>query len=96
MLSSPSESFGNVIVEAMNLNIPIIATDCGGPREILEDGKWGELVPIGDPHSMAVAILKNLSKKNKCNLKDRASFFSIEHQGCNYLNLFFCDDKPTK
>ncbi len=96
VLSSPSESFGNVIVEAMNLNIPIIATDCGGPREILEDGKWGEIVPIGDPHSMAVSIFKILSKKNKSNLKDRASYFSIENQGCNYLNLFFSDDKSTK
>ena len=61
VLSSTTEGFGIVIVEALACGLPVVSTDCkGGPREILQDGESGLLVPVGDHESMASAILRLL------------------------------------
>ena len=54
--SSVSEPFGNVVVEAMAYGLPVVATACDGPLEILENGRFGRIVPLGDPMQMAHAI----------------------------------------
>lgn len=52
-LSSRWEGTANVIIEAAALGIPIVATDCHyGPREVLQDGRYGELVPTRDPDAL--------------------------------------------
>lgn len=56
VLSSEWEAFGNVLVEAMALGTPVVATDCHGPKEILKDGALGRLVPRGDAETLAGAI----------------------------------------
>ncbi|MGA3170979.1 MAG: glycosyltransferase family 4 protein [Chthoniobacteraceae bacterium] len=56
VLPSIAEPFGLVLVEAMSLGRPVIATRAGGPREIVEDGVTGLLVPPSDPVSLAGAI----------------------------------------
>jgi len=61
VLSSRWEGLGNVLVEALALGTPVVATDCpNGPREILEDGRWGRLAPVGDNAALAEAILEAL------------------------------------
>jgi glycosyltransferase involved in cell wall biosynthesis len=62
VLSSAWEGLGNVLVEAMAVGTPVVSTDCkSGPAEILANGKYGLLTPVGDTKAMAQAILSVLS-----------------------------------
>lgn len=85
-LPSRYEGFGNVIVEAMACGCPVVSTDClSGPAEILDYGKYGELVPVEDAQSMANAISETLDNPHKANvLQNRASVFSLENQIDNW------------
>lgn len=61
VLTSSYEGLGNVLVEAMALGTPLVSTDCPhGPREILENGRFGALVPLDDPVSLSEAILNTM------------------------------------
>lgn len=60
ILSSWREPFGIVLAEALALGVPVVATDAGGPPEILEHGRYGRLVPPRDPDAMATAIRETL------------------------------------
>lgn len=90
VLSSISEGFGNVIVEAMACGTPVVSTDCpSGPNEILEDGKWGELVPPGKPDLLAGAIANSLENPLNRDIKTRAKFFSVDNAVEQYRNILF-------
>ncbi len=54
--TTATEGFGRVILEAMQLGVPVVATDCGGPRELVVDGETGFLVPPGDAAALAAKM----------------------------------------
>lgn len=91
VLSSRWEGFGNVIVEALNHGCPVVSTDCeSGPREILEDGKYGKLVPVGDADALAEAMYQSLNADHDLEaLKRRAKDFSVEKIAKQYLDVMF-------
>lgn len=89
VLSSLSEGFGNVLVEAMACGTTVVSTDCpSGPREILAEGKYGKLVPVRDSVSLAQAIIESLENPlNSDILRSRAEEFTVERISDQYLQL---------
>ena len=89
VLSSDYEGFGNVIVEALACGTPVVSTDCpSGPAEILENGRFGRLVPVGDVAALAQAIGAALDAPVDGDaLKRRAADFAPQIAARQYLDL---------
>ena len=88
VLSSAWEGFGNVLVEAMACGTPVISTDCpSGPAEILENGKWGRLVPVGDVDALAQAIVATLDASTHPDVAVRALDFVVDRAVAEYLRV---------
>ena len=96
VLSSHYEGLGNVLVEALALGIPIVSTNCpSGPEEILANGKYGHLVPVGDPVAMAEAMDKSLSGDHPVfDQKEALSRFDPELITDQYLEVLGFGNLP--
>jgi glycosyltransferase involved in cell wall biosynthesis len=65
-MSSSWEGMPVALIEALALGTPVVSTDCpSGPGEILDGGKYGDLVPMDDSEALAGAILKVFSGEKK-------------------------------
>lgn len=86
VVSSQYEGFGNVLVEALGVGTPVVSTDCpSGPSEILEQGKYGKLVPVGDAVEMSNAIIETLMHEHdSSSLIKRAKDFEVSTIGNQY------------
>ena len=90
-LSSKYEGLPNVLTEAMACGTQVVSTDCPhGAAEILENGKWGQLVPVGDAPALADALQRTLTKRFWVApelLRERGLEFSAEHAAHAYLGV---------
>ncbi|MEM1168442.1 MAG: glycosyltransferase [Cyanobacteria bacterium P01_H01_bin.35] len=88
VLSSAWEGFGNVVAEALAAGSPVVSTNCpSGPAEILDNGKYGELLPVGDNQAMAKAILRVLSGEIKSVDSHWLEQFQLETVAQKYLDV---------
>ena len=89
VLSSNYEGFGNVIVEALACGTPVVSTDCpSGPAEILENGRYGLLTPVGDTEALSRAIADALEQPHDRDaLKRRATDFAPQIAARKYLDF---------
>jgi len=93
ILSSRYEGWGLVLAEAMGCKTPVISFDCPvGPRQILDKGKYGLLVPEGNTHLLAKAILNIIDNEKLQNhfVKsgyERAKEFDVKRVAPEWLYL---------
>ena len=90
VLSSTHEGFANVLVEALACGLPVVSTDCpSGPREVLDEGRYGQLVPVGDVNAFTEAMIATLDAvTDRDRLRDRAQVFSTDRITDQYECLF--------
>jgi glycosyltransferase involved in cell wall biosynthesis len=90
VLPSRQEAFGMVLVEAMALGTPVVATDCpGAPSEILDGGRLAPLVPVGDAAAMAAAVGSVLDRPPRAAaLMEAVARYSVTASARAYLEAF--------
>ena len=97
VLSSDYEGLPTVLIEALSFGIRIVSTDCpSGPSEILEQGKFGVLSPVGDAINLARSMENSFHLSPEVGiLKARSECFSPTVSAAKYIDLLF-SDKGTK
>ena len=91
VLSSAWEGLPTVLIEAMACGCPVVSTNChSGPAEILENGKYGKLVAVGDAAGLAEAMVGTLDAPESLNVVRRAQDFGVEQAVAGYLEIFGC------
>ncbi len=101
VLSSSWEGLPTVLIEALALGTPIVSTDCpSGPKEILDDGRFGRIVPTGNVEALAKAMEMSLqNRSNDFSREERrkqARLFSRESALEGYLKVLFPGGVPVR
>ncbi len=89
VLSSRWEGLPNALIQATCLETPVVSTRCpNGPEEILENGRWGALVPVGNVRALAEAMLRALEHPRPSSDTVSRSRFELEGIVQQYETLF--------
>ena len=87
-LSSSWEGLPGVLIQAMACGCPVVSTDCPhGPREILDSGRFGRLVPMDDPEALYQGMAAALRGELQPADPDWMTQFSIEHVTQQFLQV---------
>lgn len=88
VLSSDFEALPTVLIEAMAAGVPVVSTDCqSGPREILADGRYGELVQVRNPDALAKGIERALHNPRRPVDKEWLEQFGLAYATGRYLEV---------
>jgi glycosyltransferase involved in cell wall biosynthesis len=87
--SSDWEGLPTALIEAMACGTSIVATDCAsGAREVLDNGRFGRLVPVGDVDALCRALAEAIDRPDdRDRLLARAQAFDLENAVSRYLNV---------
>ncbi len=98
VLSSRFEGLPNALIEALACGCPAVATDCpSGPAEILASGRYGLLVPPGNPQALAGAMATALDQAwDRAALRRRGAEFSLDASLAQYLDALDYPLPPLK
>lgn len=90
--SSDREGFGNMLIEAMMAGLPIVSTDTDGPREILDNGRFGRLAPVGEAAVLAEAMATALGTPHDPTAGKRRAAQLCETGAADYLESMLGPD----
>jgi glycosyltransferase involved in cell wall biosynthesis len=96
VMSSAWEGLPTALIEALACGCPVVSTDCpSGPAEILDKGRYGRLVPVGDHQALAEGIMEALdSPPSAALLEERANYFSLADSVDRYEKLLVMAGEP--
>lgn len=97
VLSSRFEGSPGALIEAMSGGTPVVATDCpSGPRQLLDDGRYGRLVPVGDAAAMAGALADALAGRVPAPPPESWSPYEQDTVVDGYLELLIGTGVPAR